>query len=106
MSRARQSVLRVVVFAIFTLALLFARSANAQQSFVSENKVWSFTMPDGWQVMSLDQITKLKAQYKAAMPDNPSRMVVGFTKTARSLFPYPQVIVQVLDTNMGGMQWS
>src|SRR4051812_39618051 len=85
---------------LFACATLFPSPATAQQEFASENKVWSFTMPPGWEMMSGAQIAKLKADYKAQMPSNPSRAVVGFIKSGAKLFPYPQVIVQVLDTNM------
>jgi hypothetical protein len=84
---------------------LFALRAPAQQEIASETKSWSFTMPAGWEFMSPQQLDKIKKQYKLRDPDDRSRVVAGFVKTG-GLFAYPQVILQVLETDMTNVSWG
>jgi hypothetical protein len=83
---------------------LFALRAPAQQEIASETKSWSFTMPAGWEFMSPQQLDKIKKQYKVRDPDDRSRVVAGFVKSG-GLFAYPQVLVQVLETDMSNVSW-
>lgn len=89
---------------LLALVLSLCRVACAQQEFASETKSWSFTMPEGWEPMSQQQLDKIKQQYKLRNPDDTSRVIVGFIKTG-GLFAYPQVLVQVLETDMSKVSW-
>jgi hypothetical protein len=91
------------VFIAFVCGLLSAPTMG-QQEFASESKSWAFTMPEGWQPMTAEQVAKLNKQYKVRDPNHPSRVVAGFIKSG-GLFAYPQVVLQVLEADMSKLSW-
>src|SRR4051812_45787728 len=100
----KNAVRLALVVAVLAVGFI-ASSAPAQQEIASETKSWSFTMPAGWEFMSAPQLDKIKEQYKLRDPDDRSRVVAGFVKSG-GLFAYPQVVLQVLETDMSNVSWG
>jgi len=100
----KNAVRLALVVAVLAVGFI-ASSAPAQQEIASETKSWSFTMPAGWEFMSAPQLDKIKEQYKLRDPDDRSRVVAGFIKSG-GLFAYPQVILQVIETDMSNVSWG
>src|ERR1043165_3489719 len=102
----RPHMLRSLLIAcVLALLALLAPAAIAQQEFSSESGSWTFTMPAGWQVMGKDSTTKLNEQFADEAEDKASKVVCAFSKGS-GLFPYPQVVLQVLEFDVSKMSWG
>jgi hypothetical protein len=93
-----------LAFVVAVLLCMLCAPAHGQQDFSSESKSWTFTMPAGWQPMSQEMVAKVNKEYKVRNPDHPAKVVAGFIKSG-GLFVYPQIVLQVCETDMSKLSW-